>query len=288
MTNTEKKGCIEAVNLCKLFPQAGRKPLEVLKDCSLTVEPGKLNVLIGTSGSGKSTLANILAGYDCPSSGEIMMDGKPLNGPGSDRLMVFQETALWPWMTVMENVIFGPTVRGEMSKKEAREEASRILELVGLQDFRDKYPAQLSGGMQRRAELARALINNPKVMIMDEPFRGLDDLTRELMQEYYLKIFEESHCTSLFITTELEEAIFLADRILIMTFLPGQIKTVIDVDLPRPRDYRVLTSKRYLEIKGETLECLLEEGRKCFGDECNIANSMINEFKRQANDVCDR
>ncbi len=242
-------GYIEARNLSRQYTQVGQAPLQVLKDCSLTVEEGKLNVLIGTSGCGKSTLANILAGYDRPNSGHVLMDGASLEGPGPDRLMVFQETALWPWMTVMGNVIFGPTVRGELSKKEARQEAMRILELVGLQDFRDKYPAQLSGGMQRRAELARALINNPKVMIMDEPFRGLDDLTRELMQEYYLKIFEESYRTTFFITTELEEAIFLADRILVMTYLPGSIKAVIDVDLPRPRDFHVLTSARYKDRK---------------------------------------
>lgn len=285
MSSGKIKGRMEARGLNKRFIKPGAEPLQVLKDCSLTVEPGKLNVLIGTSGCGKSTLANILAGYDSPDSGGVFMDDISLNRPGPDRLMVFQETALWPWMTVMDNVIFGPAVRGELSKKEAAREAVRLLELVGLQDFRDKYPAQLSGGMQRRAELARALINNPKVMIMDEPFRGLDDLTRGLMQEYYLKIFEESRRTTLFITTELEEAIFLADRILIMTYLPGQIKRVIDVDLPRPREYHVLTSKRYLEIKGETLECLHEEGKKCFGGDCSMASSMISEFKRQAREV---
>jgi len=285
MTSIRESGHIEAINLAKRFPQPGEKPLEVLKDCSLSVKPGKLNVLIGTSGCGKTTLANILAGYENPDAGQVTLDGAPLNGPNSDRLMVFQETALWPWMTVMENTIFGPIVRGEMSKKNAQREAIRILELVGLQDFKDKYPAHLSGGMQRRAELARALINNPKVMIMDEPFRGLDDLTRELMHEYYLKIFEESHRTTLFITTELEEAIFLADRILIMTYLPGSIKCVIDVDLPRPRDHHALISKRYLDIKRETLECLHEEGLKCLGGECNMTASMMKEFKRQAQEA---
>ncbi len=270
-------GHIEAIDICKSFSQTGQEPLEVLKDCSLTVHAGKLNVMIGTSGCGKSTLANILAGYDKQTSGKVTMDGEPLSGPTHERLMVFQETALWPWMTIMGNTIFGPTVRGEMSKKDAKDEASRILELVGLQDFKDKYPAQLSGGMQRRAELARALINNPKVMIMDEPFRGLDDMTRELMQEYYLKLFEESHRTTFFITTELEEAIFLADRILVMSYLPAKIKTVIDVDLPRPRDYHVLTSKRYLEIKREILDCLIEEGQKCFGDGCNLMGLNLNK-----------
>lgn len=267
-------GKIEAKGLLKRFTRKGNEPLVVLEDCSLTIEAGKLNVLIGTSGCGKSTLGNILAGYEKPTAGSVTMDGAALNGPSPERLMVFQETALWPWMTVMKNIIFGPMVRGEMSKKTAHDEASRILELVGLQDFQDKYPAQLSGGMQRRAELARALINNPKVMIMDEPFRGLDDMTRELMQEYYLKLFEESYRTTFFITTDLEEAIFLADRILIMTYLPGTIKCVIDVDLPRPRDFHVLTSKRYLEIKTEIMEHLYVEGQKCFGEECNIPDLL--------------
>ncbi len=285
MNDSDAVGRIEALNLSKKFIRPGEAPLEVLKDCSLTIEPGKLTVLIGTSGCGKSTLANILAGYDRPDSGGITLDGQPINGPGPDRLMVFQETALWPWMTVMGNAVFGPTVRGELKKSEAERKALSLLELVGLKEFKDKYPGHLSGGMQRRAELVRALINNPKVMIMDEPFRGLDDMTRELMQEYYLKIFDSSRQTTLFITTELEEAILLADRILVMTYLPGSIKKVIEVDLPRPRDYKVLTSKRYLEIKGETLECLYEEGIKCFGEECKLAGVMMEEFMRQANEA---
>jgi len=146
----------------------------------------------------------------------------------------------------------------------AEKRAMELLETVGLTDFKDKYPAQLSGGMQRRAELCRALVMDPKVMIMDEPFRGLDVMTRELMQEYLLTLYRESGLTMLFITSEIEEALFLADRILVMTNLPGTIKLSVEVDLPRPRDYRILASERYRELKGLVMEALYEEGAKIF------------------------
>src|SRR5262245_396902 len=179
--------------------------------------------MIGPSGCGKSTLINLIAGYEAPTDGLVLIDGQRIEGPGRDRLVVFQETALFPWMTSLENVMFGPEVRG-MSRRESRQEAWRLLEKVGLKGFEDKYPAQLSGGMQRRCELARALINQPRVMLMDEPFRGLDAMTRELMQEYVLRLFEESRQSVLFVTSELEEAIFLADRLLILTARPTTVK----------------------------------------------------------------
>jgi NitT/TauT family transport system ATP-binding protein len=155
----------------------------------------------------------------------------------------------------------GPTARS-VPREEAHREALALLKKVGLEDFRDKYPIQLSGGMQRRAELARALINKPKVMLMDEPFRGLDAMTRKLMQEYYLKLFEETGGTHVFVTSELEEAIILSDKLLLMTNKPSKVKKVIDVDLPRPRDWGMATLKRYREIKAEALELLHEEAVK--------------------------
>jgi len=234
----------------------------ILKDCSLTVEGGKLTVLVGPSGCGKTTVINLIAGYEVPYRGEVLMDGKPIAGPNWERLVVFQEMALFPWLTCYENVTFSPTVRGSMTKKEMHSEAIRLLELVGLRGFEEKYPMQLSGGMQRRAELARALINRPKVMLMDEPFRGLDAMTRELMQEYYLKLFEATKITNVFVTSEIEEAIFLADNLLIMTNKPTKIKKVLEVGLPRPRDWKMATSKRYRELKAETLELLHEEAIK--------------------------
>lgn len=234
----------------------------ILKNCSFTVEPGKLTVLIGPSGCGKTTIINLIAGYERPDIGRVKMDGQPITGPNWERLVVFQETALYPWLTCYENVMFGPLSRKVMTKEKAHEETLKLLAKVGLEDFRDKYPSQLSGGMQRRAELARALINQPKVMLMDEPFRGLDAMTRQLMQEYYLKLFEESHASHVFVTSELDEAIILADNLLIMTNKPSNIQKIIKVDLPRPREWSMVTSKRYLEIKAEALELLHEEAVK--------------------------
>ena len=234
----------------------------ILKNCSFTVEPGKLTVLIGPSGCGKTTIINLIAGYERPDLGKVEMDGQPITGPNWERLVVFQETALYPWLTCYDNVMFGPLARKVMTREQAHEETLRLLAKVGLEDFRDKYPSQLSGGMQRRAELARALINQPKVMLMDEPFRGLDAMTRQLMQEYYLKLFEETHASHVFVTSELDEAIILADNLLVMTNKPSNIKKVIEVDLPRPRDWSMVTSKRYLEIKAEALELLHEEAVK--------------------------
>jgi NitT/TauT family transport system ATP-binding protein len=185
-----------------------------------------------------------------------------VTGPDWERLVVFQESALFPWLTCYDNVMFGPLATNVMTRDEAHEQAIKLLEKVGLQDFLYKYPIQLSGGMQRRAELARALINRPTVMLMDEPFRGLDAMTRELMQEYYLRLVEESHGTHLFVTSEIEEAIFLANKLIIMTNKPSCVKHVLDVDLPRPRDASVLRSKQYLELKATALEILHEEAVK--------------------------
>jgi NitT/TauT family transport system ATP-binding protein len=225
---------------------------------------GRLSVVIGPSGCGKSTLVNVLAGYETPDCGKVLIDGRPVSGPGPDRLVVFQETALFPWMTTFENVSYGPRVQRKLSRVEYEKETMRLLELVGLKDFGDRYPSQLSGGMQRRAELVRAMINRPKVMLMDEPFRGLDAMTRALMQEYYVRLFEEHHGTNLFVTSELEEAIFLADSLIILTNRPARVKRIIGVKLPRPREFSMLTSKEYQECKQEALELLHEEAMKSF------------------------
>lgn len=237
---------------------------EVIQDCTFTLEKSRLTVLIGPSGCGKSTLINLLAGYETPDRGTITIDGQAVTGPGVDRLVVFQETALFPWMTTFENVSYGPRVQRKMTREEFTGETMKLLEMVGLRDFKDKYPSQLSGGMQRRAELVRAMINQPKVMFMDEPFRGLDAMTRALMQEYYVRLFEEHHGTNLFVTSELEEAIFLADRLVILTNRPASVKRLIEVPLPRPREFNMLTSQDYQEVKREALELLHEEAIKSF------------------------
>lgn len=256
-------GRIEVSGITKTY---GLGPMRqvIIEDCSFVLEPGKLTVLIGPSGCGKTTLINILAGYDSVDAGSVNIDGEPVKGPGWDRLVVFQETALFPWMTTLQNVVYGPLVRREREYRYLEKEAIELLKKVGLGEFKDKYSSQLSGGMQRRAELVRALINTPKVMMMDEPFRGLDAMTRELMQEYYVRLFEEHGITNLFVTSELEEAIFLADRLIVMSNRPAKVRTVMDITLPRPRQFNMLTSREYLDYKREALEILHEEAMKAF------------------------
>mgnify|MGYP001374689047 CR=1 FL=1 len=237
---------------------------DVLKDLDMEVTPGALTCVVGPSGCGKSTLVNLIAGFERPDAGEILLNGKRVTGPGRDRMVVFQETALIPWQTTYENVVFGPKLRGDMRKADLRAEANRLLDKVGLSEFKDKYPLQLSGGMQRRAELARALINNPVLMIMDEPFRGLDAMSRGLMQEFFLRLFEENRRTNLFVTSEVEEAIFLADRIVVLSNRPARVRAVIDVKLPRPRDFRMLSSPEAFEYKRQALAILHEEAMRSF------------------------
>ena len=279
MSHPMSQGRVECRDLTKMFGEEWARQV-IVQNASFVVEEGKLNVLIGPSGCGKSTLINLIAGYEEPTQGEILIDGERVQGPGRDRLVVFQETALFPWMTSLGNVMFGPEVRG-VSAREARQEARRLLEKVGLKGFEDKYPSQLSGGMQRRCELARALINQPKIMLMDEPFRGLDAMTRELMQEYLLRLFEETRHTILFVTSELEEAIFLADRLLILSAKPTQVKEVLDIDLARPRDFHVLTSERYGELKQHALEALYEEAVKAFAKGSKAAYDLVEAFGKR-------
>jgi len=257
---------------------------QVLQNCSVTLERAKLSVMIGPSGCGKTTLINMLAGYEPPDSGKIFIDGKPAAGRGPDRLVVFQETALFPWMTTFENVSYGPRVQRKLSKKAYEEETMKLLELVGLKDFKDKYLSQLSGGMQRRAELVRAMINRPKVMLMDEPFRGLDAMTRTLMQEYYVRLFEQHRGTNLFVTSELEEAIFLADRLLILTNRPARVKKVLQVRLPRPREFGMLTSTEYQVCKQEALELLHEEAIKSFAAGAVNAADFLEAYAQTGQD----
>jgi NitT/TauT family transport system ATP-binding protein len=237
---------------------------EVLKDLNLRLEAGKLTVVMGPSGCGKSTLINLLAGYETPNSGSIVLDGKPISGPGPDRLVVFQETALFSWLTTFENVAYGPRIRKELKGKALEQSTLNLLRLVGLEGFGDKYPSQLSGGMQRRAELVRALANHPKVMLLDEPFRGLDAMTRDLMRDYYLDLFDKNKGTNLFVTSELDEGLFLADKLIILTNLPGKVKKVLDIKLPRPRTEELRKTSEYLALKAEALELLHEEALKSF------------------------
>jgi len=255
---------------------------EVIKDCSFTIESNKLTVMIGPSGCGKSTLIQLIAGFETPTSGEIRMNGKPITGPGKDRLVLFQESALFPWMTTYDNIMYGPRARGE-GGKEATELADFLLTKVGLEAFRDKYPAQLSGGMQRRAELARAMINKPEIMILDEPFRGLDNMSKELMWEYYANLYEEDRNTNFFITTDIDEAIFLADRLIIMTNLPTQARHVIEIDIPRPRKIEdIFANQRANDIKKEVMTLLHEEAMKSFSGGSKAAADFLEAYSKRA------
>lgn len=249
----------------------------VIHDCSFQIEDSKFTVLIGPSGCGKTTLINLIAGYEQPTAGRITCDGKDVIGPSRDRLALFQETSLFPWMTVLQNVMYGPTVQGRMSGIER--EAISLLTRVGLQDFRDKYPNQLSGGMQRRAELARTLINKPRVLLMDEPLRGLDAMTRQLMQEYLLGLFEGSRQTILFVTTEIDEAILLADNLILLSSAPATVREQIHIDLPRPRSTDVFESSRYVELKSHVLAVLYEEAIRSFAAGSQAAADMIEAFE---------
>jgi len=253
----------------------------VVRDCSFAIDRGRLTVMIGPSGCGKSTLIRLLAGFERPTSGTISVGGKSVTEPGRDRLVLFQETALFPWMTAYDNIMFGPRARAE-GGTDARKRAELLLDKVGLGAFRRKYPTQLSGGMQRRAELARAMINEPKVMILDEPFRGLDAMTKKLMQEYYAKLYEETRRTTFFVTTDIDEAIFLADRILVMTNVPARVRAVLEVNLPRPRRLEdVIENDDANLIKMQVLSLLHEEAMKSFAHGSKAAADFIDAYSRR-------
>lgn len=272
---------IVASNVSKSYG-AGPFAKEVVKDCSFTIESNKLTVMIGPSGCGKSTLIQLIAGFESPDGGELTMNGEAISGPGKDRLVLFQESALFPWMTTYDNIMYGPRARGE-DNKESAELAEFLLTKVGLEAFRDKYPTQLSGGMQRRAELARAMINKPEVMILDEPFRGLDNMSKELMWEYYAGLYEEDRNTNFFVTTDIDEAIFLADRLLIMTNLPTSTREVIDIDIPRPRKIDDIGhNARANEIKKEVMTLLHEEAMKSFSGGSKAAADFLEAYSKRA------
>jgi NitT/TauT family transport system ATP-binding protein len=262
-------GALSLRSVSKVYDPEGTRVV-ALQELSLDIAPGEFCVIVGPSGCGKTTLLNIIAGFDTLTSGEIAMDGNVLTAPGkrlspgADRMVVFQQGALFPWKTVLWNVTCGPVLQGRLSRAEADERARQLLARTGLAGVDAQYPGELSSGMRRRVELVRALMNDPNVLLLDEPFRALDALTRSVMHEYLLELYDLARKTVFFITHDLEEAIFLADRVVVMTTRPGRVKKVIDVDLPRPRDHRVLTAARYGELEEEALEAIHEEALKAF------------------------
>jgi NitT/TauT family transport system ATP-binding protein len=226
-----------------------------LRDIDLTVAPGELVCLLGPSGCGKSTLLNAVAGFLRPSSGRILLDGAPVEGPGPDRGMVFQEYALFPWMTVSDNVGFGLRVKG-MSRAAELRRAGELLAMLGLTDFADRFPKELSGGMSQRVAIARVLAIDPPVLLMDEPFGALDALTRRSLQDQLLELWTKLKKTILFVTHSIDESLYLADRILVMTYRPGTIRRDLRVELPRPRD---ASSAAFNALKRELDELVMAE-----------------------------
>jgi nitrate ABC transporter ATP-binding subunit len=213
----------------------GDDEIEALARIDITIAKGEFVCLIGASGCGKSTLLRIVAGFEEPTTGSVLSDGKPITGPGSDRGMVFQDYALFPWMTVRQNIGFGPRQR-DLPRRQVEAIADEFVRLVGLERFADRYPAQLSGGMKQRVAIARVLANDANILLMDEPFGALDALTREQLQHELLQIWSRTGVTIIFVTHSVEEAVLLADRVLVMSAGPGRIENDIMIELPRPRD----------------------------------------------------
>ncbi|KAB0677883.1 ABC transporter [Burkholderia territorii] len=236
-----------------------------LDDISFRTHRREFVCVIGPSGCGKSTLIRILAGLDAQTSGEVLLDGKPVQGPGADRGMVFQGYTLFPWLTVKKNVMFGLRMNGS-SGSQAEREALQWLDLVGLTRFADVYPHQLSGGMKQRVAIARALANRPRILLMDEPFGALDAQTRARMQTHLLDIWRNIDVTILFITHDLDEAIFLADRILVLKANPGGVQELIEVPVPRPRDYSQANTPEFIATKAR-LEALIHPKEVAADDE---------------------
>lgn len=228
-------GQVKVSNVTRRFAKDDDTSTLALDNVSMEVDDGEFVCFIGPSGCGKTTLLRIISGLDKPDDGEVHLDGNKIEAPGPDRGMVFQEYSLFPWKTVTENIIFGPQMSG-IKKKDAIEDAEKYLEMVGLQQFRDSYPYELSGGMKQRVAIARALANEPSVLLMDEPFGALDAQTRNVLQQELLEIWEKNNITILFVTHSVDEAVFLSDKIVLMSARPGKIKEIIDVDLPRPRE----------------------------------------------------
>jgi NitT/TauT family transport system ATP-binding protein/sulfonate transport system ATP-binding protein len=213
----------------------GDDEVEALAPVDLAIPRGEFVCMIGASGCGKSTLLRIIAGFEEPTTGEVAIDGKPVTGPGRDRGMVFQDYALFPWMTVRQNISFGPRQR-HLAREEIDKTTDEFVRMVGLERFADRYPNQLSGGMKQRVAIARVLANNANILLMDEPFGALDALTREQLQNELLQIWKRTGVTTIFVTHSVEEAVLLADRVLVMSAGPGRIDSDFRIDLPRPRD----------------------------------------------------
>lgn len=264
------RGAISIRNVTKIYDPEGVNVMAV-DNCSMEIAAGSVCMVVGPSGCGKTTLLNAIAGFHSITSGEILLDGEMLCGPGkplatqgADRMVVFQHGALFPWKTLAQNVAYGPMVQGKLGKREALEKAHHMLAEAGLGGFGDKYPGEVSSGMARRAEIVRALINDPKVLLLDEPYRAMDALTKSIMHESLLEVFDRTKVTIFFITHDLEEAIFLGDRVYVVTTRPCKLKKVVDVTIPRPRSFETLSSEQFRLLVAEVNDAVHEEAIKAF------------------------
>jgi NitT/TauT family transport system ATP-binding protein/sulfonate transport system ATP-binding protein len=249
--------------ISRTFP--GHRPTRALEPTDLIIGDNDFVTILGPSGCGKSTLLRIIAGLDRPTSGRVTIDGREVTGPGADRGMVFQSYTLFPWLTVRENIAFGLRERG-ISQGERRKIAETFIHQVGLSGFENHWPKQLSGGMQQRTAIARALANDPKILLLDEPFGALDNQTRALMQEMLLGIWERDQKTVLFVTHDIEEAIFLGSRVMVMSARPGRIKAEIAIDLAHPRSYKIKTTPEFVALKERLVEEIRTEALKVAAD----------------------
>jgi len=265
-----RKGGVRMKDVVKRYGTQDAGVLAV-DHCTFDVPAGEITVVVGPSGCGKTTLLNAIAGFHSLTSGTIYLDNEMLCGPGKlkaepgpDRIVVFQNGALFPWKTNIENVAFGPIMQGHMTRKEAFEKARDKMADAGLRGIENNYPGEISSGVRRRVEIVRALMTDPKILLLDEPYRALDSLTKSVMHEALLEIFYKNRVTIFFITHDLEEAIFLGHRVVIMTTRPCKPKKILDIDIPHPRDYNVLTTKRFREFMDETAAAVHEEATKAF------------------------
>jgi NitT/TauT family transport system ATP-binding protein len=265
-----RQGGVRINNVVKIYGSGETGTLAV-DHCSFEVPPGEITVVVGPSGCGKTTLLNAIAGFHSVTSGSINLDDEMLCGPGKlkaepgpDRIVVFQNGALFPWKTNIENITFGPMMQGQMTRAEAYDKARAMMADAGLRGIEHNYPGEISSGVRRRVEIVRALMNNPKILLLDEPYRALDSLTKSVMHEALLEIFYKNRVSIFFITHDLEEAIFLGHRVVIMTTRPCRPKKILDIDIPHPRDYSVLTTKRFREFMEETVAAVHEEAIKAF------------------------
>ena len=261
-TTSKGKGHIAIKDVSITFG-SGPTAHRAVDTTSIDIKAGEFVCILGPSGCGKSTLMNAIAGYEKPTKGEVTVDDVKVEKPGPDRGMVFQQYSLLPWKTVYENIAFGPKMAGA-SRTDAGSTANTFLELVGLKKFGNRYPAELSGGMQQRVGIARALANYPSVLLMDEPFGALDAQTRLMMQESLLEIWRKFGTTVVFVTHDVDEAVFLSDRVLIMSAAPGKIIEDLKIELPRPRSTDMASTPEYMKARQYCLDTIKTESRKAF------------------------